>query len=953
MKIQRLEITNIASIEAAVIDFDRSPLAGADVFLISGNVGAGKSTILDCICLALYGGTPRLVPGAKGEDADTARILREGTVSSCVTLDFIANDGTPCRAQWSRRRARNKLSGALQKPVWVLTHNPDTASEVSFTKKADVTEAVRRAVGVGYHDFCRTTMLAQGHFASFLKGSDDDKASVLEKLTGTQTYTLLGKRIYQVYQDADRACADELTRCNAIPVLSEDEKQALQESLVAETAKTATARAKLDAANARSNWFASSLRLASALAAAEAALTKAQNERATDEAAAARKFIADWDASHDARALLARKVENERVAKDAEASIAALRKKVAKLRSAWLYISRPDFLSEDERAKAEADSALDIAAQAERKASEALDECSRELIRARSLHIFAEEKELLALDAELAGQRQREKELTAEYSALDAVAREAERAFSTVNMSQQKAVTAMRAKLRTGDVCPVCAREITEPILPDAEIYSHFVLPLETRAKETRDAAEEKREAMEKLRRGIALGDNDCERRSAALEREKTQFAEEEERLGIRFELPEDAAIPTAAEAGDAVGKASIARENAISAHAAALKRHNSAKDRAVKSEAELEAARGLLERRLVSLRPLVCGLQEARPEWFVDEVAAATAFDDAILAEASGFLVRFSTLDARRLEALGAVDKLNADIEAYLADAEFGAEYFYSLCSVDNDGIAAMRRADKALDEAVASAEAAVKTAREAIEKNEGLRPADFPDGADADALKADVEVATAELEAAGAAVGRTRARLEGDDDNRRRRAEIEEAIRPLKERRDVLFRLYAMFGSADGKKFRTIAQSYILANLIHGANHYMRSLMPRYRLVGSPNSYQIDVEDSYDGYARRSAKHISGGETFVVSLALALALADIGTGLAVDTLFIDEGFGNLSGKPLEDAVETLRTLRRRGGRRVGIISHIESLRDRIPVQIHVEQIPGRNTSRIQIPGL
>ncbi len=128
------------------------------------------------------------------------------------------------------------------------------------------------------------------------------------------------------------------------------------------------------------------------------------------------------------------------------------------------------------------------------------------------------------------------------------------------------------------------------------------------------------------------------------------------------------------------------------------------------------------------------------------------------------------------------------------------------------------------------------------------------------------------------------------------------------------------------------------------------MRSLMPRYRLIGSPNSYNIDVEDSYEGYARRSAKHISGGETFVVSLALALALADIGTGLGVDTLFIDEGFGNLSGKALEDAVETLRSLRRRGGRRVGIISHIESLRDRIPVRIDVEQIPGRNSSKYTV---
>ncbi len=186
MKIIHLVIDNIASVSHAVIDFDASPLADADVFLISGNVGAGKSTLLDCICLALYGGTPRLRPAAKG-----------GTASSAVTLDFIANDGTPCRARWSRRRARGRINGTLQKAEWTLTVALASEKEITYTKRVEVAEAIRQAVGLGYHDFCRTTMLAQGRFASFLKGSDDEKAGILEKLTGTRRYALIGKRIYQ------------------------------------------------------------------------------------------------------------------------------------------------------------------------------------------------------------------------------------------------------------------------------------------------------------------------------------------------------------------------------------------------------------------------------------------------------------------------------------------------------------------------------------------------------------------------------------------------------------------------------------------------------------------------------------------------------------------------------------------------------------------------------------
>ena len=79
MKIRRLKIHNIASIEDAEIDFSASPLVDTDVFLICGNVGAGKSTILDSVCLALFGGTPRLSPRKKGEESDTVRIMRGGT----------------------------------------------------------------------------------------------------------------------------------------------------------------------------------------------------------------------------------------------------------------------------------------------------------------------------------------------------------------------------------------------------------------------------------------------------------------------------------------------------------------------------------------------------------------------------------------------------------------------------------------------------------------------------------------------------------------------------------------------------------------------------------------------------------------------------------------------------------------------------------------------------------
>lgn len=161
---------------------------------------------------------------------------------------------------------------------------------------------------------------------------------------------------------------------------------------------------------------------------------------------------------------------------------------------------------------------------------------------------------------------------------------------------------------------------------------------------------------------------------------------------------------------------------------------------------------------------------------------------------------------------------------------------------------------------------------------------------------------------------------------------------------------RLNQWIGDAKGDKFRRIAQSYVLASLIYSANHYMKSLTDRYTLKVIPGSFVILLEDAYQGYVTRAASTISGGESFLVSLSLALALSDIGQRLSVDTLFIDEGFGTLSGEPLQNAINTLHTLHTQAGRHVGIISHVEELKERIPVQIQVIQEGNHSNSIIRI---
>lgn len=161
---------------------------------------------------------------------------------------------------------------------------------------------------------------------------------------------------------------------------------------------------------------------------------------------------------------------------------------------------------------------------------------------------------------------------------------------------------------------------------------------------------------------------------------------------------------------------------------------------------------------------------------------------------------------------------------------------------------------------------------------------------------------------------------------------------------------RVNTIIGDKEGRKFQKIAQSYLLGSLLHAANVYLQRLAPRYTLRAVTGTLFIMLEDAYQGFATRGSDSLSGGESFLVSLALALALADMGEGLSVDTLFIDEGFGTLSGQPLVNAINTLRTLHHQHGRHVGVISHMDEVKANIPVQIQVNQEGNNSSSTIVI---
>lgn len=198
---------------------------------------------------------------------------------------------------------------------------------------------------------------------------------------------------------------------------------------------------------------------------------------------------------------------------------------------------------------------------------------------------------------------------------------------------------------------------------------------------------------------------------------------------------------------------------------------------------------------------------------------------------------------------------------------------------------------------------------------------------------------------------LGAHRARLKDDDDRRAGQQALLARIAEQEQDSDLWQHLDSLIGSAKGDKFRKFAQGLTLDHLLHLANRHLERLHGRYLLRRKPTGeLELDIVDGWQGDVARDTRTLSGGEAFLVSLALALALSDlVSSKTSIDSLFLDEGFGTLDGDTLEMALAALDALNA-SGKMIGVISHVEALKERIPAQIRVEKAAGIGYSRLVI---
>ncbi|MBQ8889644.1 MAG: AAA family ATPase [Bacteroidaceae bacterium] len=948
MKLRKLIIKNIASIEDATIDFQQGPLAEEAIFLICGETGAGKSTLLDAICLALYKDTPRMRRTNREAYQDNAitsldniqtndcrQLVRRNAKEACVELEFEDNDQAIYTARWSVSRAR---TGNLKKAEWELYNHQN---EESFHKDTEIENEIHRIVGLDFEQFCRTTLLAQGEFTRFLQSNANEKADILERLTNTDIYSQIGTRIFESWKTQKTIYDNQKIKTESIQLLSEEEKKGLYESIETMEQEVQTLMTKEKQIEQKIQWLHEENVMKQNIAEAEKdyETTKAKLNSAGFKEA--EKLLQRWNVSTEARnhyregqRILQQQEEQKKEIMEIEQKIknlhsscpsnssdvlAILQKEEANLQQTFLKIGQKIEEKVQEATRKEAElKALCI--EDKEKEKEHLQQANEKLQALQGMLGLADEKkaQLKETNEEYNRLKTSEQTLSTQIQELINRLKEAEanrkaqenRVENLRNATQDWAKEARR-KLKAGDQCPVCGTRI-EALLNDESFQSILEGP------------EKEWETMKQVEESIRTEHNQktAERKQVSLQLvvfQKKQATLTKACQELQDSMKEAGKSLKIEEINNLTLEASIRQNKVLEENI----------NQILKTGKEIATTLTLLQKERNELQN---SLRKQTDMQHLCDIKIKTYHTLNEHLEKQKTLQRELIGSSKRIEELVK--------EFFLAHPDVSLEQLRQLASYPEKEVEAMRKRMQQTREDVVKKETAFQLLKQKQEAHLLTRPA-FSEGESLASLTSMKKELETNRNTRNQEIGQNKLRIAQEE----KAGQQKEAA--LKEQEALYLsyqkwtRLKELFGSADGKTFRAIAQSFILKDLLQNANFYLKHFTDRYQLTGQGISLTILLRDYYEGGVTRPVSTLSGGESFLVSLALALGLSSLNRqNLSVDTLFIDEGFGTLSSDYLNTVMETLEKLHQLGGKKVGIISHVDGLRERIRTQIQVNRI-------------
>ncbi|MBT9640902.1 AAA family ATPase [Parabacteroides merdae] len=986
MKILAIRGRNLASLEGDFeIDFTVEPLLSAGIFAISGPTGAGKSTLLDTMCLALFARTPRTdlakennvklqdVSNEQLSQSDPRFLLRRGTSSGFAEVDFMALNGHRYRTRWSVARARDKENGRLQNPRLAL-YNLDKEEEEQGTR-SDLQARIIDLIGLTFEQFTRSVLLAQNDFSTFLKAEQGEKASLLEKLTGTELYSAISRQIFERNARAKEAFDLIQTRIQGIELLTDEEENDLRTRLAGtekELQRVEKAKAEQQALQEAVRSIEQQITIrqrqqkeaADKLVHATELLTVARHEyekgveeqqqsearfkSLQQEILQARKLdiqldTAIRDLSHSEQQLKNVMLRKEEAEKKYQAAV--LRRRQGAEEIARLTAWRERYKKKERIAEQLSALLLHLdAASATRSGMEAA---------VRSIETLRQEmaalnKQLSDLQQTSANKQQALKRAEADYrnleeelKAVDAPALDKqieklrqEREQLLIEQARLEAsgnIKDLRGRLQDGQPCPVCG-STHHPFANQVPVAPVSALTLqlqdlsnkkETYVAHTRHLTRLQQQLLQ-LHKELADSEAACKEMAG-----KQQLAASRQEREEAIVKEQSTLLTQSLSAADLLfgnsewQKAWLQNPETFRKTLTDFARqwHEN-----IEKLHQLERQESAQKAECESLASFLPSLEKQ--------------------AEESGQLheknrAAFSSLQAERKKLLNGRSADSVEQE-YIRRMEELKERLKKLSATQTEqsGIADQIRgiADQiAKDLTEASADLLRRKA--ALDK----WTADYLDSSGGEPLEVILSRYTQEKTELAF-------RLRTQTENKAKVSGLQEELNVRRTESERWAKLNELAGSADGAKFRRIAQGYTLDILLNYANVQLRELTRRYRLERVPETLALQVIDRDMCDEVRTVHSLSGGESFLVSLALALGLSSLSSNrMRVESLFIDEGFGSLDAETLRVAMDALESLRTQG-RKIGVISHVQEMTERIPVRVQVSRVGnGKSVVRIE----
>ena len=975
MKILAIRGRNLASLEGDFeIDFTVEPLLSAGIFAISGPTGAGKSTLLDTMCLALFARTPRTdqakennvklqdVSNEQLSQSDPRFLLRRGTSSGFAEVDFMALNGHRYRTRWSVARARDKENGRLQNPRLAL-YNLDKEEEEQGTR-SDLQARIIDLIGLTFEQFTRSVLLAQNDFSTFLKAEQGEKASLLAKLTGTELYSAISRQIFERNARAKEAFDLIQTRIQGIELLTDEEENDLRTRL----AGTEKELQRVEKAKAEQQALQEAVRSIEQ----QITIRQRQQKEAADKLVHATELLTV--ARHEYEKGVEEQQQSEARFKSLQQEILQARKLDIQLDAAIRDLSHSEQqLKNVTLRKGEAEKKYQAAVLRRRQGAEEIarltawrerykkKERIAEQLSALLLHLDAASatrsgmeaavrsietlrQEMAALNKQLsdlqqtsANKQQALKRAEADYrnleeelKAVDAPALDKqieklrqEREQLLIEQARLEAsgnIKDLRGRLQDGQPCPVCG-STHHPFANQVP-----VAPVSALTLQLQDLSNKKETYVAHTRHLTRL---------------------QQQLLQLHKELADSEAA-----CKEMAGKQQLAAS------------------RQEREEAIVKEQSTLLTQSL-SAADLLFGNSEWQKAWLQNPETFRKTLTD--------FARQWheNTEKLHQLERQESAQKAECEsLASFLPSLEKQAEESGQLHEKNRAAFSSLQAERKKLLNGRSADSVEQEYIRRMEELKERLKKlsatqteqsgiADQTRGI-ADQIAKDLTEASADLLRRKAALDKWTAgylassdgqpleatllrftqektelafRLRTQTENKAKVSGLQEELNVRRTESERWAKLNELAGSADGAKFRRIAQGYTLDILLNYANVQLRELTRRYRLERVPETLALQVIDRDMCDEVRTVHSLSGGESFLVSLALALGLSSLSSNrMRVESLFIDEGFGSLDAETLRVAMDALESLRTQG-RKIGVISHVQEMTERIPVRICVNR--------------